>query len=202
MHEKTPHLRPGNAPPALTDSAPALTRGRRTAARRPGGSKAFARAMYYAHLWIGVITTAFLIALCITGIALNHKRGLGLMPDPPAPPGAPLERALPLATLAQHAARAVGPAVAGAGIDRMDARPDDDVVKIRFDDPDVTEATVQMSTGRVLHVGARNDVFLEKLHSGEIFGGRWVLLSDAIAVMLLLLILSGYWMWLYPKLRR
>jgi uncharacterized iron-regulated membrane protein len=54
-------------------------------------------------------------------------------------------------------------------------------------------------TGEVLHVGERNDVFLEKLHSGEIFGDRWVLLSDAAAIFLVVLLVSGYWLWLYPR---
>jgi uncharacterized iron-regulated membrane protein len=50
-------------------------------------------------------------------------------------------------------------------------------------------------------VGERNDVFLEKLHSGEIFGDRGILISDAAAVLLLLLLLTGYWLWLYPRRR-
>lgn len=83
----------------------------------------------------------------------------------------------------------------------MDVRPDDGLVKVRFDDPAVTEVTVDLGSGAVLHVGERNDVFLEKLHSGEIFGERGILLSDALAVLLLLLIASGYWIWLFPKAR-
>ena len=56
-----------------------------------------------------------------------------------------------------------------------------------------------MSTGRVLHMGDRNDVFLEKHHSGEIFGGRWVLLSDLAAVAALILVGTGLVLWLSPK---
>ena len=72
---------------------------------------------------------------------------------------------------------------------------------VRFDDPTVQEVTLDINTGRVLHVGERNDVFLEKLHSGEIFGDGWVLLTDLAAVALALLLLSGYWLWLYPRAR-
>jgi len=83
----------------------------------------------------------------------------------------------------------------------VEVRPGDGLVKVRFDDREVTEATVDLASGRVVHVGARNDVFLEKLHTGEIFGDGWVLLSDAAAVALVLALISGYWLWLYPKSR-
>jgi hypothetical protein len=66
----------------------------------------------------------------------------------------------------------------------------------------VTEATVDINTGAVLHVGARNDVFLEKLHSGEIFGSNWILLTDVAAVLLVVVLITGYWLWLYPKTSR
>jgi hypothetical protein len=51
-----------------------------------------------------------------------------------------------------------------------------------------------------LHVGARNDVFLEKLHSGEAFGGAFVVLSDIGAMALVIILVTGYWLWLVPKL--
>jgi uncharacterized iron-regulated membrane protein len=81
----------------------------------------------------------------------------------------------------------------------MDVRPDDGLVKVRFRDRGVTEVTVDLATGRVLDMGERSDVFLEKLHSGEIFGGRWVLLSDLAAVAAMLLVGSGLVLWLSPK---
>ena len=169
--------------------------------RRRGGGRTIARAMFYGHLWLAVATTAFLIIVSVTGVLLNHKRGLGYMPDVPAASAAPLANSLKLAELVGHAARAVAADVAAAGVDRMDVRPADNYVKVRFDDARVTEVTVELSSGRVLHVGERNDVFLEKLHSGEIFGSRGVLLSDLVAMVLVLLVLSGFWMWLYPKVR-
>src|SRR5688500_14193520 len=39
------------------------------------------RAMFYGHLWVGVLFTVVLLVVSITGILLNHKRELGLMPD-------------------------------------------------------------------------------------------------------------------------
>ena len=84
-------------------------------------------------------------------------------------------------------------------IDRMDVRPRDNIVKVRLRDAASTEVTLDLSTGAVLDKGRRGDVFLEKLHSGEIFGDGWVLLSDAAAIALTLVLISGYWLWLAPR---
>jgi hypothetical protein len=167
------------------------------------------RAAFYAHLWLGVVFTIALTAISVSGILLNHKRALGLMPKIEHTPAAGLNEALSLAQLAEiglGAARPVGAATDAVAdvqtIDRMDVRPRDGFVKIRLRDVASTEATVDLVNGRVLHVGRRGDVFLEKLHSGEAFGDGWVLLSDAAAVALMVTLITGYWLWLAPRLRR
>ena len=171
---------------------------RRPGKRRP---KRFARGVYYVHRWLGVAATALLVIICITGILLNHKRGLGLMPDVTNEPSGPFPEALPLATLASNATTTLDPEIASTGIDRMDVRPSDGFVKVRFNDRRVTEVTVDIFSGEVLHVGERNDQFLSKLHSGQIFGDIWVLVSDTGAIFLLGVLVTGYWLWLYPKSR-
>ena len=168
-------------------------------------ARATAKAFYWTHLWVGAVVTLLTLLLAVTGIALNHKRGLGLMPDPDRPGALALAEALPLATLEDRARQALaGQEVAAAGsvpVDRMDVRPGHGLIKVRFDDPDVSEVTLALADGRVLHVGRRRDVFMEKLHSGEIFGDGWVLLSDGAAVALILLVASGLWLWLFPRFR-
>ena len=173
-----------------------------------GQRQRLSRVAFYAHLWLGVLFTVVLTVISVTGIALNHKRGLGLMPDVPGEPAAPFARALPLDSLAAVALVAAGGAAAGAAdperasIDRMDVRPRDGYVKVRLRDAGSTEVTVDLASGRVLHVGPRGDVFFEKLHSGEVLGDGWVLLSDAAAVALVALLVTGYWLWLAPKRAR
>lgn len=162
------------------------------------------RGAFYAHLWLGVVFTVVLTAISITGILLNHKRGLGLMPDVAHAPDGAFGAALPLSRLAAIALAAVPPgdSLAVGFVDRMDVRPRDGFVKVRLRDAASTEVTVDLSTGRILHIGPRGDVFLEKLHSGEIFGSRGVLLSDAGAIALVITLITGVWLWLMPKLRR
>lgn len=195
--------------------------GRRTARRHPLSPwlRTTARGFYWAHLWFGVLATFLTLVLAVTGIALNHKRGLGLMPDPARPGPVALRDAHTLADFERLARIALARELAAgvdAGssppeyvvasaqaveIDRMDVRPGHGLVKVRFDDVDVTEVTLALADGAVLHVGARGDVFMEKLHSGEIFGDGWILLSDGAAVALLVLTLSGLWLWLFPRFR-
>jgi hypothetical protein len=182
------------------------------ASNQPRARQRVARVAFYGHLWFGVIFTIALVVIAITGILLNHKRTLGLMPDVPHEPTAAFSSSLPLDSLAAIALRATesasGETASGAAdptrarVDRMDVRPRDGYVKVRLRDAASTEVTIDVVTGRVLHTGRRGDVFLEKLHSGEAFGGSWVLLSDAAAVALVITLLTGYWLWLAPKLRR
>ncbi len=162
-----------------------------------------ARAFYWTHLWVGVVATLLTVLLAVTGIALNHKRGLGLMPDPERPGAVALADALALDDFEARARGALSDRGADATVpvDRMDVRPGHGLIKVRFDDPDVTEVTLALADGSVLHVGPRADVFMEKLHSGEIFGAGWILLSDGAAVALILLGVSGLWLWLFPKFR-
>lgn len=164
---------------------------------------------FYSHLWFGVLFTVVLTVIAITGILLNHKRALGLMPDVVHETSAPFSASLPLDSLAITAmlsAAAVPGLVEELGttdplkaIDRMDVRPRKGFVKVRLRDRASTEFTIDLTTGTVLHVGRRGDVFLEKLHSGEALGDNWILLSDAGAIALLVTLVSGYWLWLAPK---
>lgn len=165
------------------------------------GTRRLARGMFYTHLWAGLAATGVLLIIAVTGILLNHKRTLSLMPSVSHQPQGGLSVARPLGELADEARAALGPETEGAEIDRMDVRPSDGIVKVRFDDPGVTEVTLDLHSGEVLDVGERNDVFLQRLHSGEVFGDSWILLSDAAAVLVLLLLGTGIWLWLYPKSR-
>ena len=153
------------------------------------------------HVWIGITATALILVIAITGVMLNHKQLFGFQPDPPDALRIGLEGAMPMHELVSAAESAAGQQAAAAGVDRLDVRPDKGIMKVRFDDRLATEVTVAIHTGEVLSNGPRDDVFLEKLHSGEIFGDNWVLLSDAVAIGFVVLLLTGFWMWLYPRAR-
>lgn len=191
---------------------PDISRRKENPAGRRGTRLRLSRITFYLHLWVGVMTAVILLGMSVTGILLNHKRGLGFMPDVPRSPTAPFQGDLPLADLALAALEAApdeatpgwsrGDPLEPGLIDRMDVRPGSGYVKVRLDDRAVTEVTVDLSSGEVLHVGQRGDVFLEKLHTGEALGGSFVLLSDIGGVGILITLITGYWLWLAPKVGR
>lgn len=180
---------------------------------RKTARRTWSRIAFYVHLWLGVLSTVALIGIAVTGILLNHKRGLGLMPDVPHEPTGAFTTTISLEQMARAALEAAPPEsrtgwspgdpVDVGLIDRMDVRPRNGYVKVRLRDKASMEMTVDINSGRVVHTGRRGDVFLEKLHSGEIFGGPpFVILSDIAAVALVLTLITGYWLWLVPKLGR
>jgi len=127
-----------------------------------------AMAMLFARRLFGW-SAALVAGLLLSCYPLDVLESARLMPDVPHEATGVFGDALPLAELVRLAS-AADPAAAAAGVDRMDVRPGDGIVKVRFDDAVVTEVTLDINSGAVLHVGERNDVFLERLHSGEIFG--------------------------------
>jgi uncharacterized iron-regulated membrane protein len=171
---------------------------------QPRRGKFWRRLNYQWHLWLGLWTAAFVIVVSVTGIILNHKTMFGLMNEPDHKPSAALSTALPLERLVALSIQAFNhPEYQDEkGINRMDFRPKQGYVKVRFRDPQNTEVILDVTTGEVLSLAPRNDVFMEQLHSGELLGANWVLLSDITAIALIFLTLSGIYIWLYPKLSR
>lgn len=169
---------------------------------REGQDRPTSRAGFYARLIAGVIVTAALISIAVTGILLNHKRELGLMPDVTSTSVTLFTNAMPLAELAIRARAAGGPVVGNTDVDRMDVRPSEGLVKVRFSDPASTEVTLDIYSGETLNVSSRRDVFIETLHSGEVLGKGGRFLGDAAAVALIMLLLGGLWFWLAPRWRR
>lgn len=162
------------------------------------------RLNYQTHLWLGLLTSVFVIVVSVTGIALNHKRPLGLMNEPEQKASAPLAEALPLDRLVALAIEAFNHPEyqSEKAINRMDFRPKQGYIKVRFRDPKFTEVILDVFSGKVIHRGPRQDVVMEQLHSGELFGENWVLLSDITAVALIVLTLGGIYIWLYPLLNK
>jgi hypothetical protein len=91
-------------------SATVIGAPRRRAADRPPqrARRKISKVAFYTHLWLGVLTTIGLIAIAITGILLNHKRGLGLMSEIEHAPTAALVSSQSLEQLA-HAALVAAP---------------------------------------------------------------------------------------------
>jgi len=124
------------------------------------------------------------------------------MPDVSNAPSTLFTNAMPLAELAIRARAAGGPVAGNTDIDRMDVRPSDGLVKVSFSDPASTEVTLDIYSGKTLNVSGRRDVVIRKLHWGEVFGKGGILLGDAAAIALTLLLTGGYWFWLGSRWRK
>ena len=83
-------------------------------------------------------------------------------------------------------------------VDRMDVRPGRGVVKVTTKSR--WEAQVDLGTGDVLQTAYRRSDLIESIHDGSIFGGDWTKLGVFLpaGITLLLLWVSGLWMWWVP----
>ncbi len=83
-------------------------------------------------------------------------------------------------------------------VNRLDVRPGRGVAKVWLNNG--WEVQVDLGTGRVLQSAYRRSDLIEAIHDGSIFGGDWTKLGLFLpaGVVLLLLWLSGMWMWWVP----
>lgn len=156
------------------------------------------------HKWIGIAVSIILLTLAVTGILLNHKKKMGYMPEVEHEASGQISQGLPIEKVAMIAITASDSKDIQSvkDIDRIDYRTKNMSAKVRFKDSENTEVIVDSVTGKVLNVGSRTDVFIEKLHSGEIFGDMFILVTDVAAASLVLLTFSGFYIWIWPKWRR
>ena len=184
--------------------APALAP---VAAPRPGPSLVvvWLRRLRPLHRWVGVPLTLLILLSSLTGILLGWKKYVPVL-QPPVQRGASLEARdwQPLHLIAsaaeagmrEHLGTAPGP------IDRFDVRPSKGVAKVLFREG-FWEVQVDLTTTRVLSVDRRASDFIETLHDGSILGeASRATMSTVLGLGLLLLSLSGLWLWWGPKLAR
>jgi uncharacterized iron-regulated membrane protein len=83
-------------------------------------------------------------------------------------------------------------------VNRLDVRPGRGVVKVWLHNG--WEVQVDLGTGRVLQTAYRRSDLIESIHDGSFFGSDWTKLGLFLpaGLTLLLLWLSGLWMWWVP----
>jgi len=171
----------------------------------PSGVVRWLRRARPLHRWVGVPLTVLIVLSSLTGILLGWKKQFAVL-QPPVQRGASLDARdwLPLhqisaaAEAALHARLGEPP----GPIDRLDVRPSKGVAKVLFRDG-FWEAQVDLSTARVLSVDRRASDFIETLHDGSLLGeGGRVAVSTLLGLGLLMLSVSGLWLWWGPRLAR
>ncbi len=104
-----------------------------------------------------------------------------------------------IASIGQQALEKKYPDLKYNPIKRIDARPSKGIAKIIFADGN-WEVQVDASSGKVLSIGKRYSDWIESLHDGSIISDLFKLISmNFLGIGLLILIISGFWLWLGPK---
>ena len=150
------------------------------------------------HYWIGFAAALPLIVMIASGLLLQAKKQwTWVQPAEQRGTGT-----TPLIDLDE--VLAVLRTVPGMGVqswddvNRLDVRINRGVVKAWL--MNGYEVQVDLGTGRVLQTAYRRSDLIESIHDGSFFGGDWTKLGLFLpaGIVLLMLWISGLWMWWVP----
>ncbi len=168
----------------------------------------FFRLLWEVHKWIGITAGLVLLLSASTGFLLLIKKKYDWIQPVSqlGTPGTPEERA----TFAQlydsiftHSCDEHPDGFPAfqkpEDIDRFDVRPDKDMVKVRSH-IDWMEVQLDLTTAEVLSYKQRNSDWFEQLHDGQLIAAWWHEWGmPVIAITFLLMVFTGYLIWLWPK---
>lgn len=153
------------------------------------------------HRWGSVLVFAPLLLVIATGVLLQLKKQIGWV-QPDERRGVGTEPAISMDALL-HAARSVPEAEIEhwGHVDRIDVRPGKGIAKVRANNS--WEIQIDTHSGEVLQAAYRRSDLIESLHDGSFFGDpvKYALFLPA-GVALLLLWLTGIYLWLLPHWAR
>lgn len=159
------------------------------------------------HKWLGLPLIVFFFIIGITSILLAWKKKAELLP-----PTLKSEveagtwiLASEMVLIAEEEMNRLG---RDPVVDRIDIRPDKGVAKVTFK-THFTEVQLDGLSGKVLSIETRHSDWIEKVHDGSIvdfyLGGdeaTKLTYSTLTALGLILMSLSGFYLWYYPKVIR
>lgn len=156
------------------------------------------------HHWVGISVVLFMFITSTTGVLLGWKKNVELL-QPATLEGSSQELSHwvsfeRIATASRHAIDSVvGREIE---IDRMDVRPNKGMIKVTFQE-EYWEVQVDAASGKVLSVAQRHADWIEHIHDGSIISDGFKLVyTNYIGVGLLLLSISGFWLWYGPRVIR
>lgn len=167
------------------------------------------------HKYLALIFLVFFLVMAITGALLGLKKHSGdlLLPKTYVGTSTDLKNWLPIDSLHKMALQVLRDSVSkdlSPELDKIDIRRDKGTVKFVFENH-YTDIQIDGATGKLLNIGVRRSDFIEHLHDGSIVdrylgtsdGQFKVIYTFLTGISLLLLTVTGFWMWYGPKrLRR
>ncbi|HEV7329865.1 MAG TPA: PepSY domain-containing protein [Flavisolibacter sp.] len=161
------------------------------------------------HRKLAVVLFVFFTLIALTGLLLGIKKQTGLLA--PTQKGLSGDAAtwMPMAQLEQKAAQYLADSVdknLSQELDRIDIRPGKGIAKFIYKEH-YYGLQLDCTSGRLLSVEKRSSDFIEDLHDGSLLDDWLGTTNEQIKVTytvimglsLLLLVLSGMWLWYGPK---
>lgn len=155
------------------------------------------------HKVLGITLAILLTISALTGILLALKKNVDLI-QPPTQKGTSnvlndWKPVAELALLAKDALVTAQPAEIDNEVDRMDVRPSKGIVKVLFK-KGWWEVQVDGSTGEIRSIAKRHSDWIEALHDGSIVSDGFKLLSmNVLGWGLLVMVITGLWLWYGPR---
>lgn len=159
------------------------------------------------HKWLGIPLIIFFFLIGITSILLAWKKKAELLPPTLETKNGHGEWISPaeMVKIAESEMQKIGESTE---VDRIDIRPDKGVAKVTFK-THFTEVQLDGMSGKVLSIETRHSDWIEKVHDGSIvdfyLGGdeaTKLTYSTLTALGLILMGVSGFYLWYYPKVIR
>ena len=138
----------------------------------------------------------------LSGILLALKKDVNIL-QPPTQRSEVSSKAewLPIREIGLRATEALKAhtGLAAVSIDRMDVRPSKGIVKVNFEQG-YWEVQVDGYQGEILSIARRHSDWIEQVHDGSIISDAFKLASmHMLGLGLLVLTLSGFWLWFGPR---
>ncbi len=153
------------------------------------------------HKQLGIVLAVLLLISALTGVLLGWKKNVDIL-QPPTQKGQDLELTnyRPVTLLADAAVSAVDSLnLTHDNLDRIEYRPTKGIAKVIFDTGS-WEVQVDATTLEVLSVAKRNSDWIESIHDGSIISEAFKLVSmNLLGIGLVVLLVSGIWLWYGPK---
>ena len=153
------------------------------------------------HKTIGVVITLFVLISAITGIALAWKKNIDLL-QPPTQKGETLNIKdwQPVEALTKTALIAVDSlGLTYEDLDKIEYRATKGIAKVIFDTGS-WEVQIDAQTLKVFSVAKRHSDWIEQVHDGSIITDLFKIISmNILGIGLVILAMSGFWLWYGPK---
>jgi uncharacterized iron-regulated membrane protein len=161
------------------------------------------------HRKIAIPLLVFFFLVSLSGLLLGLKKNTGLLAPTQKGVSADMAGWLSMDSLGKIALAAYRDSISpkGGEIDRIDVRPDKGIAKFSFKGGGYWGVQLDCTSGKLLLVEKRHSDFIEDLHDGSIIDNLFgtsgeeikVVYTTILGLSLLLLVLSGFWLWYGPK---